>query len=152
MQFEITLDASKGYIKAIGDREFVLEAIDKYRKIVEEGVNISEGGVSTPLPDPLTPAKEGPSGGGGLDDFSNVFDIADDTISILATIPGKTQSAQAKNMALLYLFAKLKLGQEIVANDDIREQCKAHAIYDSTNYAAHMKGQKKLVTVLGSKG
>lgn len=160
MEYTIEIDASRGLVKAAGDKAFVESVIDRYEKLM------AAGPVKAPVDQPSasatsgesantvsgTPTAQGSGNTGGLSAYGNVFDITGDQISIIADPPGSTQAAKAKNLCLLYLFAKMKTGEEIVPNEEVRELCKAHAVYDPTNFASQMKSQKKLVIAAGSKG
>ena len=156
LNYEIEIDASKGLVRAKGDKEFVTECADKF-----SNVYTNYSGVSAPS-QPMNPptGKSAPqvteNGGAvtdsSLDQYPNVFDVTGESISVIADLPGNTTAGKAKNLALLYLLARLRLGDEVIANEDVREQCKSHAVYDSTNFASQMRSQKKLVTVQGTKG
>lgn len=159
MEYTIEIDASRGLVKAIGDKAFVESVMEKYESLM------SAQATYTPPPSSAEPIgtassrsqqenHSAPSAGTSSDptQFGNVFDVTGDKVSIIADPPGNTQAAKAKNLCLLYLFAKMKLGDDIVANEEVREVCKAHAVYDPTNFASQMKSQKKLVIVSGTKG
>lgn len=155
MEYSIEIDASKGLVKATGDKPFVEAVMDKYEslmKIIPSVAAVTAPQVPTQTTTQPNATAAPPDNSGTLDGFGNVFDVTDDKISVIADIPGNTQAAQAKNLCLLYLFARLKLGEAVVPNDDVREICKAHAVYDQTNFASQMKGQKKLVIASGPKG
>lgn len=150
---EVTIDASKGSLMVRGDQAFVSETLEKFKYIFERTLSPEPQQVAPPKVGPAAtnePAKVGSQGLNGLDAFSNVFDIQGDTISILVSPPGTSMTAQARSLILIYLFARFKQGAEPVPADDIKEQCKAHACFDSKNFAGHLKSQKSHVTVTGT--
>lgn len=156
MEYKIEIDASRGLVKAEGDKDFVISVIDRYETLMATKVQ-----VALPASTPHATVMNGEANNndgviashqGQLDQFGSVFDVTEDKVSVIADIPGNTQAAKAKNLCLLYLFAKLRLGTEIVQNDEVRDVCKEHAVYDSTNFASQMKSQKKLVIATGVKG
>ncbi|QKG71884.1 hypothetical protein [Erythrobacter mangrovi] len=157
MEYAIEIDASRGLVKATGDRAFVESVIEKYETLMAVKAPAAPPGPNLSAPMATEEMQQhAPNGSsaseGNLQNYGSVFDVTDGKVSIIADIPGNTQAAKAKNICLLYLFAKMKLGEEIVANEEIREACKAHAVYDQTNFATQMKGQKKLVIASGPKG
>lgn len=156
MEYSIEIDASKGLVKAAGDKEFVESVIDRYESLMAAKVVIPTPKTSTSGPPPSAPAPASSNSASTsesvLDDYGSVFDVTDGKVSIIADIPGNTQAAKAKKVCLLYLFAKSKLGEDIVPNEEVREACKSHAVYDQTNFASQMKSQKKLVIANGPKG
>jgi hypothetical protein len=144
---EVTIDASKGMIMVRGDQSFVSETLNKYKFIFEQA----------PKPQAPEDGVKGQQGASkphaattGLTSLDSVYDVDGDSISILVSPPGKSITAQAKSLILLYLYARLQMGQANVPAEEIKEQCKAHACYDPKNFFAHLKGQKNLVTVAGS--
>ncbi len=156
MEYSFEIDASKGLVKATGDRPFVESVIEKYQELIKAAPNPTPAlSGDRSVAQKVSPEEQRPQPNGSigsLDDYGSVFDVTDGKATIIADVPGSTQSAKAKNLALLYCFAKLKLGDEIVANEEVREVCKSHAVYDPTNFASQMKSQKKLVLANGSKG
>lgn len=157
MEYTIEIDASRGLVKATGDKSFVESVIDKYDTLMAgKGPVVLATPQAGQPPQPQNTASATPLAPevtiGSLQNFGNVYDVTDDKVSIIADIPGNTQAAKAKKVCLLYLFAKMKLGEEVVPNEEIREACKAHAVYDQTNFASQMKSQKKLVIASGQKG
>ncbi len=155
MEYSIEIDASRGLVKASGDKDFVISIIDRYDSLMAHRMHapaVGEAAPHTPATSignqQNTPATSGPN----LDDFGSVYDVTEGKIRIIASVPGNNQAAKAKNLCLLFLFAKLKMGHEIVPNEEVRAVCKDHAVYDPTNFASQMKGQKKLVIVSGTKG
>ncbi|MEA1619782.1 hypothetical protein SOQ14_12735 [Erythrobacter sp. T5W1-R] len=155
MEYSIEIDASRGLVKASGDKDFVMSVIDRYDSLMahrKPAPAVGEAAPHTPSTSlgnqPNSPAV----GGQNLDDFGSVYDVTEGKVRIITSVPGNTQAAKAKNLCLLFLFAKLKLGHEIIPNEEVREVCKDHAVYDPTNFASQMKGQKKFVIASGTKG
>ena len=156
MEYTIEIDTSRGLVKASGDKEFVELVIDRYEKLLSTKAPVNSAAAPSvaapPNPEKNKSASDNAVDSNALDEFGSVYDVTGDEVTIIADMPGNTQAAKAKNLCLLYLFAKMKLGEEIVPNEEIREVCKSHAVYDSTNFASQMKGQKKLVIASGAKG
>lgn len=147
-EVEVQIDASRGAITVRGEQAFVTEVLDKYRSIFE----IAQKRIAKPEVGADTPAVDsgGTAGHNALSTFSNVYDIEGDTVSILVSPPGKSMTAQAQALILLYLFARHKLNAEPVGAEQIKEQCKAHACFDSKNFSSHLKSQKTWITVTGA--
>lgn len=155
MEYTIEIDASRGLVRATGDKDFVISVLDRYDSLMTTKAPPAPDGaatVHTPIPTGSQNTAAALLNTSSLDEFGSVFDVTDGKISVIATVPGSTQAAKAKNLCLLFLFAKLKIGHEIVPNEEIRELCKDHAAYDPTNFASQMKSQKKLVIASGAKG
>ncbi|WP_120078180.1 hypothetical protein [Aurantiacibacter odishensis] len=156
MEYTIEIDASRGLLKATGDRDFVESVIGKYDSLMSgktfakpdapQHSSATQARATNMDPEPA------PKASANLEEFGSVFDVTEGKVSVIADLPGNTQASKAKSLCLLYLFAKLKLGEEIVPNEEIREACKSHGVYDQTNFATQMKSQKKLVIVSGGKG
>lgn len=148
---EVTIDASKGIVTVRGDQAFVAETLEKYKSVFEKGPafqpqQASAASHAAPI--------NNPAGAGGkvsgLEAFPNVYDVEGENISILISPPGKNITAQARALILLFLYARHKVGDEPVGLDPIKDQCKAHACFDSKNFVGHLKSQKNLVTVTGA--
>ena len=144
---EVQVDASKGFLMVRGEQAFVSETLERYKSVFETAAKqISK----TAVPGEVPSSSAVKISGGGLEAFSNVYDIDGDTTSILVSPPGKTITAQARAIVLLTLYARYKIGQEPTALDLIKDQCKAHACLDPKNFVGHVKSQKSYVTVSGS--
>ena len=148
-QVEVTVDASNGVITVKGDQTFVSEILEKYKFVLEQAPKAhgkQDAKPAAPDNKGSTPHQSTVQ----LSAFDNVYDVEGDTVSILVSPPGKSITAQAKALILLYLHAKFLMGEQAVPADSIKEQCKAHACYDSKNFMQHLKSQKTWVTVTGS--
>ena len=145
---EVQIDASKGFLMVKGDQAFVAETLEKYKFVFESIPKVP----AKPTADSASAdsAKLKSNNPASLDNFSNVFDVEGEAVSILVTPPGNTMAAQARALILLFLYARHKMGLEPVTAELIKEQCKAHACFDPKNFAGHLKSQKSLVTVTGA--
>jgi hypothetical protein len=148
---EVTIDASKGTLSVRGEQAFVSEILDKYKFIFEHAPKAQH----QPTPSTLAASQPAAATGGigttadSLDAFSNVFDVNGDSVSVLVTPPGNTVAAQTRSLTLLYLFARLKMGDSVVSSEAVKEQLKAHACFDPKNFSTLMKSQKNLISATG---
>lgn len=88
----------------------------------------------------------------GLDDYLNVFALADGKIQILQSLPGTGKAGKTFNAALLLAFANELHGFKQTGLDDVKSTCTSHACLNSTNFAKTFKGAagKESFTISGS--
>jgi len=147
---EVIVDASNCVITVRGNQAFVSEILEKYRFVLEQAPKVQPKQEHKTIPQEDQKGASPKHASGDLSSLDNIYDLDGDAISILVSPPGKSITAQAKALILLYLYARLQMGEPSVPAEGIKEQCKSHACYDSKNFVAHLKGQKNLVTVTGA--
>lgn len=146
---EVIIDAGNAVITARGDKAFVSEILDKYKFVLEQAPKEKQKQDGKPAAQEQK-GSAATQQAGQISTFDNVYDVDGETVSILVSPPGKSTTAQAKALILLFLYARLQMGEQNVPAEAIKDQCKAHACYDSKNFVAHLKGQKNWVTVTGA--
>jgi hypothetical protein len=125
---EVIIDAYKGFLSVKGDQIFVADILEKYNSIFENGPKLHPQAKQKSVEEENSAPKG--KDNGILSDFANVFYVDGTNVSILINPPGSTTAAQARNVALLYLYAKYKIGEHSVLADAIKEQCKNHGCFD----------------------
>lgn len=132
-----------GEIAFSGSEDFVASQIEEHRDVLdsllshleESSPSYTRAGVQPDSPN----AEEDPAG----PQFPNVFDASEDDVFIIADIPGSSDKEKTVNLTHLFLFAKELLRDEKrVAFDEIREACKRHNCYNSSNFASYVKAAK----------
>jgi hypothetical protein len=148
-EVEVTIDASRGAVTIRGEQAFVAETLEKYKFVFEQAPKAPAP--TGPVQSPPQVQQPADASNGSLDSLSSVFDTNGDDVAILVTPPGNTIAAQTRSLTLLYLYARLKMGEAVVSAEAVKQQCKAHACFDPKNFSTLMKSQKSLITVTGSK-
>lgn len=82
-------------------------------------------------------------------DYSNVLVILQDKIQIIADLPGDSKAKQMINCILLFLWAKLQKGEEVLTFTEVREFCQYYGVLDSANFAMYMDKNKKYFMLSG---
>lgn len=85
-----------------------------------------------------------------LSEYENVLVIDGDRVKVIADVPGTTTSSKMINVILLYMWGKLKLGNEEVSFKELREVCEEYGDIDKSNFSSIINKQKKLFLVNGS--
>ena len=90
--------------------------------------------------------------GGGLDNYLNLFALADGKIQILKSLPGSGKSSKAQSATLLLAYANMLRGVNATTVEEIRTTCTAHACYDPGNFSKTFRGAfgKESLTLSGT--
>lgn len=159
---KVIINLSQGLIEAEGTEDFVKQQVRQFQEsmlpifkevfdpvsIAQESLSLSE---STSVIALDTHDDNRESMNKQLDSqFANMFSInGSGEIYILQT-PGSSGRERARNLALIYLFAKSYLKKETTAtSDELKDLMKKHACYDSTNFSKIFKKSLFMVTGKG---
>ena len=93
-----------------------------------------------------------PAHSGALEDYLNLFALADGKIQILKSLPGGSKASKAQSGILLLAYANSLRGVNATTVEEIRATCTAHACYDQGNFSKTFKGAfgKESLTLSGS--
>lgn len=160
-QAKITISIHEGKFEISGSELFVTQQIENFKSIIEknifnkEVINIEKTkniSASNHNEIGFVESSEKESSKDSIEDlFPHIFAIDNDKVNIICDIPGSTDSKKALNVALLYSYAQKKRGFADVSVDEIRDICKIHACFDSSNFSSHIKnGNPKLYLDKGS--
>jgi hypothetical protein len=133
----IKLSIAEGTFEIEGPESFVSKQIEAFGDVIKKAL-------SDPAKKPKTKDKAeetDPPGGGG--DYSDVFELHEGAVKVLADIPGDNNKSKTVNAGLIAAFARSTEGADTVSFDDVREICKQHSCLDATNFSKYLKGEKK---------
>ena len=153
-------------IEISGNEEFVESQLSKFKDVIEVGFKKL---LENPLPLSLTQPTTGETRlimktsqsqpPEDLDfvevkhisslNHENVFVEDSGKIQILADVPGNTVSKKMINVILIFMWAKLKSGIEVISYGDLRNACMNYGAFDSSNFSKYMDNQKKYFLILG---
>lgn len=145
---KINLQRGNILLSAEGSESFVRDAIAMWDTVLVKGQPVYEPDQPTDIKpegrEGDTKKREAPS---GLSQYDHVFDSVDDTLKIIAHIPGKNKAEKTRQVALLTLFGNHLLGNEHVPSDVIRTACIDQGCYDNTNFAGYLRGLKQQIVM-----
>lgn len=79
----------------------------------------------------------------GKNQFPNVFAASNGVIRVIASVPGTSQKEKTVNLTYLYALAtEILTDEKRVSLDEIRQACKRHNCYNSSNFASYVKTAK----------
>jgi len=82
-------------------------------------------------------------------DYSNVFVIDNGQVQIIADINDPTLAQRMVNVILIYMYAKLTQGIDMVTTTELREACEFYGALDSSNFAKRLVMNKKYFLLSG---
>lgn len=83
------------------------------------------------------------------DDFSNVYALEEEEVIVLQDPPGSSKKAKTKSAALIVLYAKSLIGEDVINTEEIRKVCENHAALNEANFATYLRGEKSLFIING---
>lgn len=143
-----------GRIEIEGTEAFVAAQLEKLEPLLQE--------MFTHRPPPASAQALGSDGtpasasatatSGALNDYLNLFALADGKIQILKALPGGSKAAKAQSATLLLAYANSLRGVNTTTVEEIRSMCTVHACYDQSNFSKTFKGAfgKESLTLTGS--
>jgi hypothetical protein len=147
-QAKISISFKDGLLEISGSENFVSEQIKFFKDIIGEQFQ--------QLPKRKREEKGGDSNNQNdgqissqLQDYQDVLAEHEGKIKILKQVIGKNKQEKSVNTALIYLWAKDKLGSSDVPYQEIREACEHQGCLDSPNFSAHIKSAKSYILVSG---
>ncbi|HCY74384.1 MAG TPA: hypothetical protein DHV28_00550 [Ignavibacteriales bacterium] len=145
---KISISFKDGLLEISGSENFVSEQIKLFKEIID--------GQFQQLPTKNREEKDEENNDNNdgqiltrLQDYQDVLTEHEGKIKILKQVTGKNKQEKSINTALIYLWAKDKLGTPDVPFQEIREACEHQGCLDSTNFATHIKSAKSYILVSG---
>jgi hypothetical protein len=146
-----------------------LQSEDRIRVVHAAMVLLGETKSSVPLVEATVPRSEDIDGAltglpprartwmkqHGISDaeLQTVFQVTDESVEVIAAIPGKNRKEQANNAYILTGIAQLiSTGNPAFLDKSARALCESSACYDSGNHAVYIKGRGKEFTGTKEKG
>jgi hypothetical protein len=153
-----TFSATDGRLEVVGSEDFVSKHLEAFGDVLRTLLQRSEKPMhrgqdmanSLDAPPAAVGSKSDVSSAGSLDNYQNLFAIADDKIQITKDIPGSSKPEKTINAALLCLFGNSLRGTDELGFDTIRDVCQAHSCLDSPNFARTLKAAKEYLICSGS--
>lgn len=140
-----SISVKDGCVEVSGSEEFVRDQIREFRDVIQQAVKVL-GKIETveppSNPNPLNKVTPDPSESEN-NPYPNVIALEEDGVKILKTLPGSNKSTKTRNAALLVLLGRKLMEIDSVPTEEIREVCKIHTCFDSSNFSAHLKAGKE---------
>lgn len=138
----ISFSLTEGRFEIEGDVDFVTNQIDRFEDLLRVAF-IAKGDTSTNAKktDAAVPPPSA-SGPASIQDFENLFAVADGKVQVLKTMPGNSTSEKMVSAGLLLAFANECIGQSSTTFDAIRLLCKSHGCLDGANFSKRLKAEK----------
>lgn len=138
----LELEGSEDFVsKHIGDLKHIIESISaKNYENVSQGERFPQDSepsetIIKDLPDQSKAENAGSTTSENLSSHPRVYSEIGGKLKISTTIPGDTLKGQMTNAALIHCYGRELMGQEQVADKDIRQICIDHGILDKGNFA-----------------
>ena len=148
-----------GRIEIEGSEAFVAGQLAKLEPLLTKmfeqrtslGASVQTSGVAVGNRGPASAAPVA-AVGSGLEDYLNLFALADGKVQILKSLPGNGKSSKAQSATLLLAYANMLRGVTATTVEEIRNTCIAHACYDPGNFSKTFKGAfgKESLTLSGT--
>jgi len=147
-QAKISVSFRDGLLEISGSETFVTEQIKNFKETINEQFKKLPTIKNEENKNIITNNNEGqqlPQ----LQDYQGVLTEHDGKIKILKQVGGSSKQEKTVNTAMIYLWAKDRLGSPEVPFQEIREACEHQGCLDATNFAAHIKSAKLQILVSG---
>lgn len=145
----VHVSISEGVIEIDGNEEFVAAQISRLEPLLLSALT---GGLSSgKTREDSDQERASPKGEGESrpSSFDHVFAESDGKFRILKKVPGDSDAEKTVNIALLLAYAALSGGKDSIAADDVREACRSHGCFNSSNFAAYLKAEKQYLLIEG---
>lgn len=150
----VRLSIHEGVLEISGPVGFVSDQVDRFEELILKFGEASAG--TAPLrADPPAPPKTAPVSHGEDENkaeelYPDVFARRDDKLTIIGKLPGSTNADKMAQIGLLLGYGYDLEGQHIVDKDEVAQQAKDHAAFDSANFKRTFKSRKNHFVIEGS--
>jgi len=137
------INLKSGELTFSGSEDFVTAQIEENRDVIDKMLSQLQEAELAKTHENAGDRSSGSERPEDMPPFPNVFGVSDDKVSVIADVPGSTDKDKTINLTHLYLLGKsLLLNEETADFDEIREACKEHGCYNSSNFSTYVKGAK----------
>lgn len=148
---KIKFSITDGLVEIEGSEAFVGQQLTKLEPLITKILQSNTTHASNPPAIQQKP-KDSQTDAEGLDQYQNVFALADGKVQILKDLPGNGKAQKTVNAALLLAYANTLQGINTIAYEAVRSLCSAHACLDSNNFSKTMKAEKEYFIITGNGG